>query len=396
MSSKIDKLNEHFRYLVELMNGIHNYEKVTKHLTKVIKHFPEHEETLFYNLIEKAKSINIQASMLLEKESTRGLGRLKISQNEEIINWIKERKKENQKTNRMSNFTDSIRKKIEQDELEEALEKILNCLEGKNTKLYNEAILHKSSLINNNNSQRQGIQSNEETRRVRARIRIAILSLISEIDREGIECGGNRGERLNPISDNPEGVIIEYSKDKLKILFLGANPINTTRIRIDKELREIEIGLRMSKERESILLSQRWAMTPSLLQQAILDENPNIIHFSGHGEQEGIVLEDINGDNKIVNEQALEGLISLFSDTIKCVVLNSCYSEKQALAISKHIPYVIGMKSAIPDKTAISFAIGFYRAIGAGKDIQFAYKLGINSIQLEGDSGDEIPILIKK
>ncbi|MHC4752724.1 MAG: CHAT domain-containing protein, partial [Planctomycetota bacterium] len=56
--------------------------------------------------------------------------------------------------------------------------------------------------------------------------------------------------------------------------------------------------------------------------------------------------------------------------------------------------YVIGMNAAIPDETAISFSVGFYKAIGAGKDIEFAYKLGINSVQLEGLHGDEIPQLI--
>jgi len=38
----------------------------------------------------------------------------------------------------------------------------------------------------------------------------------------------------------------------------------------------------------------------------------------------------------------------------------------------------------------------FYRALGAGKSIDFAYKLGINNIQLEGMEGDNTPVILKK
>ncbi len=38
------------------------------------------------------------------------------------------------------------------------------------------------------------------------------------------------------------------------------------------------------------------------------------------------------------------------------------------------------MRSTISDKAAIAFSTGFYKAIGAGKEITFAYKLGITHI----------------
>ena len=61
---------------------------------------------------------------------------------------------------------------------------------------------------------------------------------------------------------------------------------------------------------------------------------------------------------------------------MKCVVLNACYSVAQANAISKHIDYVVGMKKAIGDEAAIKFAVGFYDALGAGRDFETAYKFG--------------------
>jgi len=75
------------------------------------------------------------------------------------------------------------------------------------------------------------------------------------------------------------------------------------------------------------------------------------------------------------------------------VVLNACYSERQAEAIVKHIPHVIGMKKAIGDAAAIEFAVAFYDALGAGKSIEFAYKLACNAIQWAGIPEHLTPVL---
>jgi len=180
---------------------------------------------------------------------------------------------------------------------------------------------------------------------------------------------------------------------KTKILFLAANPSNS-RLKLDEEAKEIQTNLKLAKERDNLEFKQEWAVTVETLMQAILDESPNIVNFSGHGRQEGIILQNEIGEPKIVGTEALESLFKLFKASIKCVVLNSCYSETQAKVIKSHIPYVIGMKSEIPDRAAIAFSKGFYKAIGAGKDIPFAFELGITAIKLEGVTGDNIPVLL--
>ena len=92
---------------------------------------------------------------------------------------------------------------------------------------------------------------------------------------------------------------------------------------------------------------QRWAVRCQEVYQALLDFKPQIVHFSGHGSgDDGLALEDEDGNLKLVDTEAIAKLFELFSDTIECVVLNACYSEVQASAIAKHIPYVIGMNQA--------------------------------------------------
>lgn len=285
----------------------------------------------------------------------------------------------------MNPYTGKLRNLIANDDLETAIEHLLECLKGKHARLYNEAILHSGALAQNNKSISSGILSNADANLTRNRIRLAILSILSDIEKEQIQCG-NEVVSIKEVE----------TTSTIVILFVGANPTDTTRIQIDKELKDIEINIRLSKERANIVLKQRWAVTPLDLQQALLDENPTIVHFSGHGLTQGILLEDENGNAKLISRDALKSLFELFSDTVKCVVLNACYSESQAKAIAEHIPFVVGMNNTISDKAAITFSSGFYKALGAGKDIAFAFKLGVNAIQLQGLVGDIIPQLIRK
>jgi hypothetical protein len=183
-----------------------------------------------------------------------------------------------------------------------------------------------------------------------------------------------------------------------RILFLAANPKDTSPLRLDEEVREIENGLQRAKERKQFALVQKWAVRPRDIRRAMLDVEPHIVHFSGHGaSSEGLVFEDQEtGYAKSIDIDALADLFSLFSDRVECVVLNACYSESQAQAISQHISYVVGMSKAVGDRAAIEFAVGFYDALGAGRSIEFAYKLGCNAIHLQGIPEHLTPILIKK
>jgi CHAT domain-containing protein len=182
-----------------------------------------------------------------------------------------------------------------------------------------------------------------------------------------------------------------------KILILASNPKTTPPLRLDEEVREIDAGLRRGKKREQFDLKQRWAVRVQDVSQALLDFEPQFVHFSGHGSRDdGLVLEDETGNERLVATQALTSLFRLFADNIECVVLNACYSEVQASAIAQHIPYVVGMSKEIGDKAAIKFATGFYSALSSGKSVEFAYELGCSIIQLEGIPEHLTPRLKKK
>ncbi len=181
-----------------------------------------------------------------------------------------------------------------------------------------------------------------------------------------------------------------------KILILAANPISTTRLRLDEEVREIDEGLRRSNQRDKFKLEQKWAVRQRDFYRAILDHQPQIVHFCGHGAgSDGIVLEDETGVASLVTTNILKSQFELFATKgVKCVVLNACYSAQQAQAIHEYVNYVIGTNSTVGDKAAIAFAVAFYDAIAAGEEVEFAYKLGCS--QIMNFVGQERPVLLKK
>ncbi|ABW29956.1 AAA-like domain-containing protein [Acaryochloris marina] len=170
-----------------------------------------------------------------------------------------------------------------------------------------------------------------------------------------------------------------------KILILAANPKNTNQLRLDEEVREIQEGLQRSRSRDQFEIVSRWAVRPSDLRRALLDYEPQIVHFCGHGAgAEGLALENNAGQIKLVTGKALGGLFKLVQANVECVLLNACYSEAQSKAIHKYISYVIGMSNAIGDRAAIEFAVGFYDGLGADRSYEDAFEFGLSAIALEG------------
>lgn len=184
------------------------------------------------------------------------------------------------------------------------------------------------------------------------------------------------------------------------ILIIAANPKDMPRNRLDQEKREIENGLQRARKRDDFVLKPISAARQSDVRRAMLEldsSEPCFVHFCGHGAgEEGIVIEDETGNTKLVKGESLAGFFKLFADKVECVLLNACYSEIQAELIAQYIKYVIGMKKNIRDTDAIEFAVAFYDALGAGKSIEFAYKLAYNAVQWGNSQKDPTPILKTK
>ena len=178
------------------------------------------------------------------------------------------------------------------------------------------------------------------------------------------------------------------------LLILAANPSDTARLRLPKEVRDIEQGLALSDGCDRFNLISQWAVRPEDFRRALLKHQPQIVHFSGHGEGEGgLIFESDAGHSKPVSGEALARLFSL-CPSVECVLLNACYSQVQAKAISQYVSYVIGMSADIGDRAAMEFAIGFYDALSYHRPIPEAFEFGIAAIALEGIHETSTPTLL--
>ena len=182
--------------------------------------------------------------------------------------------------------------------------------------------------------------------------------------------------------------------DKIKVLFLAANPTDTGPLRLGQEVREIDEKIERAAARESFELLQHHALRPGDLAQVLLRHQPHIVHFSGHGSStEGIVLEDNAGKSQPVGKDALASLFKILKDNVRVVLLNACFSKPQAEALQEVIDYTIGTNKAVGDQAAITFAAAFYRALAFGRSVSEAFALARVELDLTSISGSDTPEL---
>ena len=169
-----------------------------------------------------------------------------------------------------------------------------------------------------------------------------------------------------------------------KVLFLTANPSDTAALHLDEEIRLISQRIRRGEYRKLFDIRSAPAIRAADLPYELMDQTPDIVHFSGHGTEEGELCFVRDGDLQTVAIPAptLARVFRQFRDRIKCVVLNACFSSIQAEAIAESIPCVVGMTRAVPDATAIAFAAGFYEALAFGKSVADAFELGQMQVEL--------------
>ena len=119
---------------------------------------------------------------------------------------------------------------------------------------------------------------------------------------------------------------------------------------------------------------------------------PEIIHFCGHGFSDGLLVVDDRGKSHKIDTIALNGLFqNAQRKGVQCVILNTCYSEPVADAISQHVDFVIGMGDEVTDAIALHFSYAFYRALSQGRSYINSYRAGCDRIALESMKDSAIP-----
>jgi AAA ATPase domain/CHAT domain len=166
------------------------------------------------------------------------------------------------------------------------------------------------------------------------------------------------------------------------ILFLAANPQNTSRLVLQEECAAIERELQLARHGDDFEFRSKWVVTVDEMARHLISFEPTIIHFSGHGRgrasgsqpatsrdalvpgDSGIHLHDEQQGEQLVSGRALALMVKSAAPSARVVVLNACYSDGHAETLCQVVDCVVGMTRAIDDHAARSFAVAFYRALG--------------------------------
>jgi NTP pyrophosphatase (non-canonical NTP hydrolase) len=202
---------------------------------------------------------------------------------------------------------------------------------------------------------------------------------------------------VEAIETNPPLSVIAEEGGRLntgrwRVLFASATPVDEQTLRVDREVREVVEAVKRSSGRDSIEIEFCQATQISDLRRALLDRDFDLLLISGHGEVDGPLLQDADGESVVLSIDKLQQMVAL-STSIQCVVLNCCYS---AISVSEELaPVVVAMFDEVDDDVAIGFTKGFFDALGAGKSIDRCIQEGQLAVSTELEGAD-LPLVVLK
>ena len=167
-------------------------------------------------------------------------------------------------------------------------------------------------------------------------------------------------------------LLVQLSRP-LRVLVMSSDPRDAHRLRLAEERRELEHALAQSRFRGSLELHDVGSCRVQDIAFALDRYDPNILHFSGHGDNSALCFEDDKGEAIDVDKSALADLLG-DQKSLKLVIMNACYSSDQAQAIADAVGYAIGIEGSMLDTDSVAFSRAFYTALGNGRTFEEAFE----------------------
>ena len=188
------------------------------------------------------------------------------------------------------------------------------------------------------------------------------------------------------------GATTQTGRQRLRVLFLAANPTSLPLLDLQGEAAAIEKQVHRGTLVGKVDFQSAWAVTADILHEQVLAYDPHIVHFSGHGNSRG-ELELLDAATEEARPIPIQAFARILTSACKarCVVLNACYSARlaQELALCG-VDVVLGMRDEVPDTTALAFSESFYKALAFGKTVRDAVEGARGVIEGRGLAGVEL------
>ncbi|EDM79532.1 hypothetical protein PPSIR1_20929 [Plesiocystis pacifica SIR-1] len=182
----------------------------------------------------------------------------------------------------------------------------------------------------------------------------------------------------------------------IRLVFLAANPWGSSPLSLGREYQHIRSALERSPRWPRLDLRPYWCVRPHEVSERLLEHNPRVVHFCGHGSERGELI--FEGRNREPQPATAGAVADLFAQLrgIQCVVLSACHTDIQAKAISPHVDWVVGMRGAVPSELALEFSASFYRALAHGYSVPESVGLACAHTRLAEFDSTLFPVLHRR
>lgn len=163
--------------------------------------------------------------------------------------------------------------------------------------------------------------------------------------------------------------------EQITVLLIAGTPEGgTSPLRLDREARETDANVQASRYRDQINLEWIQATRVGDLISALNRFEPDVVHFSGHGNTDSLLFESPDGTPRALDGADLALLLQAAPRPIRLMVFNACRSAQQAEAATDWSEFAIGMEHSIGDEAAKEWAGQFYGSLASGVTVALAFK----------------------
>lgn len=214
-------------------------------------------------------------------------------------------------------------------------------------------------------------------------------------------------ERGNYLSINPKTIISRYlnlpapkskirlKKNKLNLLLIISNPIDQIRLDPDEWEYKITKALAVPIKKNLISITPITYATRKKIAETLLEQQPDIIQFVGHGiylNNQGFLalVDNKTGGTWQVTDELFAAIFLTSNNRLGLVSLATCESAKSdspqgflgiaPKIVQKGVPAVVAMQYCIKVKSALLFIEEFYQAIAARKPVDWAVHYARNQV----------------
>ena len=202
-------------------------------------------------------------------------------------------------------------------------------------------------------------------------------------------------ERLRRTRGSPSAIrqLLLDLRKPMVILLVLADPLDSGRLRLLSEQQRLKDSLSQSLHRDSFEIQALAETRLDNFGPTLARTKPTIIHFSGHGSQNGIYFNNSTGQAIMIEPSRLSQMLSLADqDNLQGVVMNACFTAEMFRARTLAQDAVV-MEGELSDAAAISFSQQFYAYLGDGRSFKNAFTWAQASADLAGSEGLQVAFI---